>query len=408
MNCSRLFLSALTLSCFTFVTSCSDDDDNNEAPSNNLVAPDSYVFERDGATSVAFPGQTTRIQMGNEFKKKFKQTNLSVAELKAAFSHEEGNNDFDEDALNSSGKNLRSKIAASKDFFETNTSTASQIKNDFDAWIEDQVNTVFPNWDTIARAGVAGNLQELGGGSDRYVNGKGLENDQAWLKGLIGGLMTDQILNNYTSPSVLDEAQNRANNDAGITEEGKNYTTMEHKWDEAFGYAYGNEPDPANPVLGQDEFLNKYIEKVNNDPDFNGIAQEIFDAFALGRLAIVNKDYELRDQQAKILREKISQVIAIRAVFYLQAGIRKFNDNDVASAFHQLSEGFGFIYGLQFTRQTNSNAPYFTNAEVNGMIDQLLSGNGFWDVDESTLNQLSSTIASKFNFTVEAAAFDKQ
>lgn len=390
-------------------TACSDDDDNVTPPAtNNIETPASYTFERNGASSVFFEGQTTRIRMGNEFKGKFKQSNLSLSDMQAAFSHTEGNNNFNESTLNLSDKNLRSKVAASKDFFSSNATLASQIKNDFDRWMEDQVNAVFPNWDTLARAGVSGNLQELGGGPVRYVNAKGLENDQAFLKGLIGGLMTDQILNNYVSNSVLDEAQNRQNNDAGITEAGKNYTTMEHKWDEAYGYVYGNEPDPANPVLGNDEFLNKYIAEVNDDPDFSGTAQRIFDAFALGRAAIVNKDYALRDAQAAIIRNEISKVIAVRAVFYLQAGIRKFNDNDIASAFHQLSEGFGFIYSLQFTRQATSNTPYFSNAEVQGMIDLLLAGNGFWDIGATTLNNISSTIASKFNFTVQEAAFDNQ
>ena len=38
------------------------------------------------------------------------------------------------------------------------------------------------------------------------------------------------------------------------------------------------------------------------------IAQEIFDAFKLGRAAIVAKDYEVRDQQADIIKEKVLQI----------------------------------------------------------------------------------------------------
>ena len=219
--------------------------------------------------------------------------------------------------------------------------------------------------------------------------------------------MVDQILNNYVSTSVLDEGTNIENNDNGVVEDGKNYTRMEHKWDEAYGYLYGTAANPADPTstIGADDgFLNKYVGRVEDDADFSGIAQEIFDAFALGRAAIVAKDYTVRDEQAEILREKISMIIAIRAVYYLQQGKLKMNENNMGSAFHQLSEGFGFIYSLQFTRQPNSSSPYFTNQEVNGFLDQLTVGNGFWGVTTATLDQISETIANKFGFTVEAAA----
>ena len=47
----------------TFFMSCSNDDDN----STNVNAPETYTFTREGATSVNYGGQTTRIQMGEEF-----------------------------------------------------------------------------------------------------------------------------------------------------------------------------------------------------------------------------------------------------------------------------------------------------------------------------------------------------
>jgi len=185
-------------------------------------------------------------------------------------------------------KNIRSKTAASTDLFSANTTDATAIKNQFDAWIAEQVSDVFPNWSADASAGSAGKIQEAGGGSTRYVNGKGIEINQAINKGLIGGLMADQMLNNYLGSAVLDAGTNVADNDAGILVDGKNYTTMEHKWDEGFGYLYGAD-DQENPTLGADSFLNKYLARVEGDTDFQGIAATIYDAFKLGRAAIVNK-----------------------------------------------------------------------------------------------------------------------
>jgi hypothetical protein len=312
-------------------------------------------------------------------------------------------NKFSDASLNESTKNVRKKVAASKDFFSENATDATAIKGDFDSWIAAQVNEVFNNWDNDASAGVPGKIQESGGGSTRYINSKGLEYNQAIIKSLIGGLMVDQILNNYLSPAVLDEATNRTDNDAGtlyVDSSGnvKDYTLMEHKWDEAFGYLYGLDNATA-PELNKDKYLNKYLSRVEGDADFTGIADDIYNAFKLGRAAIVAKNYEVRDAQANILKEKISEIIGIRAVYYLQQGKNALSPN-VQDSFHDLSEGFGFVYSLQFTRKPNSNEPYFTKSEVDGFISILSAGNGFWDISEDALETMSNTIASKFNFTV--------
>lgn len=382
-------------------TSCSNDDDINLNP--QVEAPLTYKFMRDGKSTVDFNGQTTRIKMAMEFRSALKNTTKSASDLYGMFAHIQGETDFSEADLNASGKNIRSKVAASKEYFSANTTVSNQIKSLMDSWIEQQATTVFENWENIATAGTAGQLQQAGGGSVRYVNGKGLELDQAIAKTLIGGLMTDQMLNHYLSTSVLDEASNIQNNNNSVLEEGKPYTTMEHKWDEAYGYLYGNEDDPSVPVLGADSFLNTYLKQVDSDPDFAGTASAVYDALKLGRAAIVAKNYEVRDAQVAIIRENISKVPAVRAVHYLQVGKEKLATGDMASAFHALSEAYGFINSLQFTRQPNASTPYFTHEEVTGFMDTLMEGNGFWDVTDETLDDMSQTIAAKFGFTVAAA-----
>jgi hypothetical protein len=398
----KVLLSALAIG--MLFTSCSSDDDNNGG--NQVTAPATYSFERNGESSVSYGGQTTRIEMGEELISALKSTAFNEAQLDGMFAHEAGNNDFadpDNLGLNASSKSIRSKTAASRDFFSANTTDANAIKAEFDSWIADQVNEVYPNWDVDAVAGTAGKIQENGGGSTRYVNGKGLELNQAVNKSLIGALMVDQMLNNYLGTAVLDEGENVANNNNDVLDGDNNYTKMEHKWDEAFGYLYGTDNAVA-PALGADSFLNKYLSRVENDSDFAGIAQTIYDAFKLGRAAIVAKNYTVRDQQANIIREEVSKIIAVRAVYYLQAGKTALAANDNGAAFHDLSEGFGFIYSLQFTRQPNTNDSYYTKAQVDAFIAQLMAGNGFWDVTAETLDTMSNDIASTFGFTVAEAA----
>ena len=383
------------------LTSCtSDDDDMDKEP--NVTAPSTYNFVRSGASSVSYGGQTIRIKMAEELISALKDPSNSESDLNGMFAHQEGGNDFSDASLNSSSKGIRSRTAASNNYFLTNSTESNAIKGNFDSWIKEQVDEVYPKWNNNASAGSAGNIQEAGGGSTRYVNAKGLELNQAINKSLIGALMTDQILNNYLSASILDEASNRDENDNDVLAEGKNYTTMEHKWDEAFGYLYGTDNAEA-PALAADSFLSKYLSKVDDDPDFEGIAQEVYDAFKLGRAAIVAKNYTVRDEQVFIIREAISKVIAIRAVYYMQQG--KINiGKDNGSAFHDLSEGYGFVYSLRFTRDPNMNQPQIPTNEISGFLDALMEGNGFWDVNSETLDEISDRIASLYGFTVGEAA----
>ena len=387
--------------------SCSSDDDNTDNNNNQSVdTPANYQFTRNGNNTVSYSGQTQRIAMAEELISALKDPTRNQESLNAMFTHVEGDQDFNDPdmlELNASSKNIRSKTAASADYFSSNSTDANAIKANFDSWISSQVNDVFPNWGNTASPGNAGLAQELGG-SIRYVNEKGLEYNQAFAKSLNGAFLADQICNNYLSAAVLDAGDNVSNNDNDVLVDGKDYTTMEHKWDEAFGYLYGAEEDETEPVLEADSFLSKYLYKVEADSDFTGIADDIYDAFKLGRAAIVAKNYTVRDEQIEILREKISMIIGIRAVYYLQGGKSEIANEDLPSAFHDLSEGFGFIYSLQFTRNPMTDTPYVSKSMVDGYIDTLMEGNGFWDVTPETLDQMSENIAAEFGFTVEQAA----
>lgn len=399
----RLALLAITAG--LTLSSCSSDD--TELPENNILkVPQNYTFERGNASTVNYEGQTTRLQMSAEILSSFNDFENATAEsLSDMFANE--NSPFSSASLNESSKSVKSKVAASQLYFSTNTVESTEIKNDFEAFIEEQMNVVKANKGQLAAPGLAGQIAS--GSSERYVNGKGLELNQAFAKSLIGGLVLDQILNNYLSTQVLDEGDNRMNNENEVVEEGTNFTTMEHKWDEAYGYLYGDSSIPvANPnsVLNQsqDRLLFSYLGQVDADADFSGLAASTFDAFKKGRAAIVAENYGLRDEQVEIIRENLSKVIAVRAVHYLQGGKAALAEDNFGAAFHELSEGYGFIYSLRFTNNPATNMPYISKAQLDEYKEQLLAGNGFWDVTPETLNSISEEIASAFGFTVEEAA----
>jgi len=242
----KFFIPALICSTL-FFTSCSNDDDNTiDGSEDQINVPANYVFEREGESTISYDGQTTRLSMAKELSSAFTDfDNLTTNRLTDMFSNE--NAPFSEESLNSSTKSIKSKVAASSDYFSANTAESAAIKADFEFWMDAQVNEVLVNENVAASAGVAGQIAQ--GDRTRYVSAQGLEYNQMYAKSLMGALLADQMLNNYLSPSVLDEGDNRLNNENGVTEEGKSYTTMEHKWDEAYGYLYGDSSVPKdNPM----------------------------------------------------------------------------------------------------------------------------------------------------------------
>lgn len=388
------------------LSSCSNDDDVIIDETNEIEVPANYTFERDGESTVDYNGQTTRLQMSAELLSAFNDFDTNSEEqLLNMFANE--NAPFANASLNESSKSIKSKVAASNLYFSTNTVESSAFKDEFESFIIGQINEVKVNKDELAEAGVAGQIAQ--GERVRYVNAKGLEYNQAFAKSLIGGLLLDQILNNYLSQPVLDEADNRDNNNAGVVEDGAVYTTMEHKWDEAYGYLYGDPSIPtADPmsVLGEsdDHLLFSYLGQVDADEDFSGLAQSTFEAFKTGRAAIVAGDYETRDEQVAIIRENLSTVIGVRAVHYLQGGKNALAEENYGAAFHELSEGFGFVNSLRFTHNPATGQPYITQLSYETFKTELQSGNGFWALTPETLDRISEDIAASFGFSVEEAA----
>lgn len=379
-------------------TACSEDNDLPQDP-NVVKAPSSYSFSRNDSSTVAFSGQTTRLAMAEELKAALLDFNQDAATLRQMFANEDslGQNvdPFQDPALNAATKSIRSKTAASYDYFNSNVAESQAIKQTFDAWLEAQVNEVFPYQNQAASAGTAGQIAD--GSSVRYVSSAGIEYNQFFTKGLIGALMLDQCLNNYLSPGVLDAGSNREEQANGQTVAGKTYTNMEHKWDEAYGYVFGLSAYPAEPLLdlGQaDGYLNKYLARVDGQSGYQGIAKIVFDAFKLGRAAIVAEEYQLRDRQADLIRQHLSKIIAVRAIYYLESAATAIDKNEWGGALHDLSEAYGFIYSLRFTQSSLNNQPYLSATQVQDILNQLTAGqNGFWSLSPTDLHQIAEGIA---------------
>ena len=360
------------------------DNETEEPATITVTPPATYSFERNGATTVSYSGQSARLEMAAELSSYLNNEAKTKEELVNMFDNGTG---FGNPALAMSGKKLGNKTASSGQ-------ASSTVKPQFDALITDVTTNVFPNVANTASDGTPGSYTDPGGRTVK-INAKGHEINQLFTKGLMGALVCDQIIWGYLSAGKLDGGTNKADNDAGTLVDGKNYTAMEHYWDEGYGYLYGLEPDDSNASIeGPDVLVSKYLKKVDGS-SLPGIAQEIYDAFKKGRAAIVAGAYDVRDEQAAIVSTKLSMVIGRKAADYLRSYVSKRNDGKWADAHHALSEGWGFILSLQFTKNAATGAPYYSNAEVNQLLTDI---DNFWTVSTTDLESMASAIESKFGF----------
>tara|TARA_Y100000589_G_scaffold276092_1_gene270473 strand:- start:6713 stop:7915 length:1203 start_codon:yes stop_codon:yes gene_type:complete len=332
--------------------------------------------------TVYFPGQTARLYMAKETMSAMNDATKSQTDLSNMFNN--AGVVWESTEANESTKDLYSK---------TNGGDADGY---FAALISTFANVVAPNVGNTASKGVPGSLTAINSdgteGRTVKVDGLGRELNQCFGKGLIGALVVDQIANNYLSPAKL-------NSGATIADKG-------HYWDEGFGYLYGLDcSGMGNTLVANDVLLNKYLGKVNDDQSAlgqNGIEDQIYNAFRDGRAAIQAEDDVTRDAKAVIISELISKVVAVKAIQYLEDAAAGLSLDPNTGEYvitpdyiHDLSEGYGFIYSLQFTLV--NGVPYLDAGQVDAHLATLNNGNGFWDRTPTDLMNIANDIRLKAN-----------
>ncbi len=269
-------------------------------------------------------------------------------------------------ALNVSGLQLRNLFAQS-----SNTAEAERLKVEV---LFGELATISKSVGTTATKGTAGQLGSY------LVNSQGIETAQIIQKSLIGALQLDYI-SNILLNSGLD-----ADNFTLVS--GKNYTQLEHNWDEAYGLLTLNPiylAGSSDATRGTTEsFLGSYLWEYNK-----ASYAKIYTAYLKGRVAIVNNDKAELKTQATFIRTEMEKALAAAAVGYL--GKWKTGTTDAARA-HAIGEGLGFIYSLRFCSQYGADAK-FSDDLLNGLVSPT---SGFWDLTNSKINTASDSIISKF------------
>lgn len=340
--------------------------------------PDAYLFSRNDMSSVSTQGQKDRLNMLSEIKS-YLQTGDAGEELDAdlllkMFANEDS--PFESADLNASTKQIENKTATGdvafyKELFEEAETVSREVKTN----------------GTTAVKGTAGQIERKAKESNINVNAKGWEFTQMIEKGLMGALIYNQIYNSYlTVEKVGNDVENT------LIEEGKNYTPMEHHWDEAFGY-FGvpiNFPNGEPALSGNnDRFWAEYT--LGRDEDLN-IAKPLMTAYITGRAAIVAKDYETKNAQIFKIRDFHEIVAAATAVHYINAAIKNIDSPDQGSLFHHMSEAYGFVNAIKYNPTKN-----LTSAEINTILNTHFGTNAdFWTVTKQGLQAAKTLFASTY------------
>ena len=231
---------------------------------------------------------------------------------------------------------------------------------------------------STASNGQAGTLTT--GASTYLFSANGVEYAQLIEKVIMGAVFEYQALNVYFG----DAKMNVDNTTAVDPANGLYYTTMQHHWDEAFGY-FGVPVDfPTTPAT---DFWGKYCNSQNAALSSNAV---MMDNFLKGRAAIDHLNTSDRDEAIANIREMWEKIAAYQAMAYLDQAIANFG-TDNAKFLHVTSEAYAFIYCLRYAPVETRN---MTTQEVADVIAAF--GDNFWELSIQDLNAIKASIDAKY------------
>jgi hypothetical protein len=330
---------------------------SDTTPAPVYTVPTTYNF-----SNANFADATTRLGMYTEMSNLMKTgltTQLSATALKNMFSNT--GSAFATAAYNTSGINIKDQCAALS-------------QTDISAGIDSLVKAC--NSGQPASRNVAGIGASSASPTSKYaLTGTGVNYAQVFNKGLMGGLITYQIVTTMNAIANLS-----IDNTTVVNGE----TTMEHAWDLAFGY-WGVPIDfPTNKTGAK--LWGSYSTQVDSGFKAN---KTLMNAFLKGRAAISAKDKPTITAQATIIMntmEKLTGAAVLQEVNEIKASI---SDNIARNS--RLSECYGFVYSLKYNPKKN-----ITDAQINTIL--ALFPKNFYDLTSTDVNNIQSAIAIQYNF----------
>lgn len=326
--------------------SCDKDNDGPALPIYEV--PDTYTFD-----NVNFEASTARVKMLDNINKylgtaQASMDRVALDQTKLNNMWVNSANAFDTAWLNATGVSL-SEI----------TADAPTYKGYIDAMVSLSNANLTP-----AAQGTAGYIARNSG--KILVSGKGLEYVQAVQKGTMGAALFNEGIR-------LLELIPQSDNITVVPGEG---TAMAHNFDLAFGYFslptnYDTTTEFATANRSKLLFWGNYLRERGV---YINAADKIWSAFRTGRAAVEAKDVATVTQQVEIIKEYWEKVAAASAWAYIT--IPQGQTGNLASQFHALSEGFGFVAALKY-RPSNSK---LTATQFNELVEILGPDADFYEL----------------------------
>lgn len=334
-------------------------------PNPVYTIPTSYNFD-----NVNYSGQTQRLNMLTELKAYMTTANTSgtaidASRMKAMFANDAETANFA--GTYEESKQLKNKILESE-------------QGKFEALMDEMAAA---SQSTVpGEEGVSGVIGSLNGEKQYLIGEDGLEHAQLIEKGIMGACF-------YYQGTAVYMGEGKMNVDNTEVTEGKG-TTMEHHWDEAFGYLGVPKAFPSDQTGLQ--FWGKYI---NGRNELLGSNAAVMNAFLKGRAAISNDDLATRDEAISEARAAWELVSAGTALHYINSGIENFDD--MALRAHGLSEAIAFIYSLKFNPEKTLN-----NEQIDALLVLIANSADFdqmnlYQSTKANLQQAKNDLAAAFS-----------
>lgn len=345
-----------------------------------LVPDPTYTFQRQGTSSVDLLLPQQAASASETLYSRFLRTAYILngarwQELNQLFA-QGGNNEIAlEPLIASSAQQGKYRSAILSDFTETLDDVRRAAGYDGDTYATERYNR-------RASAGQTGFIGYNQGDNDRFfVTTDGLAPSEVYRGMTLGAVYLDKALGEYLDEKFLTDKTLIQAHEAPQLVPGRSYTALEHTWDLAYGY-----------YLQAQKLLQS-----NSLTGLRGSETKLFNAFALGRLAITEYRYEEALSHLRSIRTLLAQAVAARALEELVGRNTLANLNErPEDAFRFVSRGVGYLYALQFTRRP-SGEPYLSHEEVKRLIASLRAGEGLWDSSlRERLDQVARSISSTF------------
>lgn len=344
-------------------------DDGSCEYASGYNIPSEYSF-----TNVSYGGQTVRLLLLKDMVTKINTATtatVTAAELNAIYT-----NTPDLYTNISAGKRLEDKVAN------------QTIKDSIQLWFTQ--------------------IEQISSTTGGYVRADGVDLKQMVEKTLMGAVFYYRAINDYINPI--------ATKDNSTVTAGQG-TTMEHSWDEAFGYfgaardfntytdaeiiSPGEKDSNGDMVIDPKSERNFYYGQTaakrdltaatfpaSGSTDFTGV---MFSEFRKGRAGITNKDYVTRDAAVITIKQNWDKIIAATVIHYINA-----TKTDISTSSVDLNKHWAEMKGyLSMIPHNSSNMLGTTNfATINGYF-----GNKPSDATIANLDAAAAIIKTAYGFT---------